>query len=134
MFGQMVDDLKMGRLPEIYPLRKRFELALIKKMGVIKTPYSFWPGDTKINPPTKQLLWASILLHDKENFGMVAAIISAEVEEKQRAKGKSAGIGEINSIVNELLESYIQEFIGLAPDDAFRETLMLKAAELFPHQ
>ena len=66
MFNQMVSDLKLGILPEEYPLRKRFEAAIIKKMGVIRTPYSFWPADKKINPSTKELLWASVLLNDKK--------------------------------------------------------------------
>ena len=66
MFEQMVSDLKNEKLPESTLLRKRFEAALVKKLGVIKTPYSFWPVDKKINPSTKELLWAAVLLHDKE--------------------------------------------------------------------
>ena len=111
MFGQMVSDLKSGILPENISLRKRFEAALVKKLGVIRTPYSFWPADTKINPPAKHLLWAAILLQDKENFDIVEAVISTELEEKQRAKGQ-AGPSEILVVkAQELMGGYIHEFI-----------------------
>jgi len=132
MFEQMVSTLRNGRLPETNLLRKRFDAALIKKMAVIRTPYSFWPTDTKINPPAKQLLWAAILLHDKENFSIVEAIVAAELEEKQRTKGQSDSIQDLAAKVRQLLQAYIREFIDLAPDETCRENLTHRAQELFP--
>jgi hypothetical protein len=119
MFSHMVSEIKNGRLPDKSQLRKRFEAALIKKIGVIKTPYSFWPADTKINPPAKQLLWAAILLQDKENFHVIEAIISTELEEKLRAKGKGASIKEITDKVQALRQEYLQELVDLAPEPVF---------------
>ena len=123
MFGPIISDLRSGILPDNNLLHKRFEAALIKKMGVIRTPYSFWPADTKINPHAKQLLWAAILLQDKEKFEIVRAIISSELEEKQRAKGQRENMQSLTAKVHQLLQEYILEFIALAPDDIFQNKL-----------
>ena len=132
MFAQMVSTLKNGALPEMNLLRKRFDAALVKKMGVIRTPCSFWPSDTKINPPAKHLLWAAILLQDAENFKVVSAIISTELEEKQRAKGQPQSIQALSAKVQQLLQEYIREFVELAPDEACRKNFRQRAEELFP--
>ena len=127
----MVSALKNGTLPDANLLRKRFTAALVKKMGVIRTPYSFWPADTKINPPAKQLLWAAILLQDKENFKLIEAIISSELEEKQRTKGQPDSIKAITAKVQQLLQGYIHEFIELAPNQTFKEDLRHISEQLF---
>ena len=131
MFEPMVSALKNGELPETNLLRKRFEAALVKKMGVIRTPYSFWPLDTKINPSAKQLLWATILLHDKENLKIVEAIISTELAEKQGATAQSGSIPVgLAAKTQQLLQAYLHEFIELAPTETFRNTLKKKAQGL----
>jgi hypothetical protein len=126
MFDQMISDLGKGTIPDNYPLRRRFETAMIKKMGVIRTPYSFWPADRKINPSTKELLWAAILLHDKENYRMIEAIVSSELEEKQRAKGLQTSSNDLNHKVEHAIQDYITEFLELAPSEAFTEVLQQK--------
>ena len=123
MFIQMVSDLQSGKLPDNIFLRKRFEAALIKKMGVIRTPYSFWPGDTKINPLSKHLLWAAILLQDNPNSKVIEAIITTELEEKQRAKGQPESMQTLTAKVNQLIQHYHNEFIQLAPNETFKNTL-----------
>lgn len=123
MFGPIISDLKNGILPDNNLLRKRFEAALIKKFGVIRTPYSFWPADTKINPHAKQLLWAAILLQDKEKFEIVRAIISSELEEKLRAKGQQENMQCLSAKVHQLLQEYTLEFIALAPNAIFQNKL-----------
>jgi len=123
MFSHMISDLRYGKLPDNHLLRKRFEAALVKKMGVLQTPRSFWPADTKINPPAKQLLWAAILLQDKENYTVVEAIITTELEEKQRASGLPESRATLAAKARQLLQDYMNEFIELAPDDTFRNDL-----------
>ncbi|KPK26019.1 MAG: hypothetical protein AMJ61_10190 [Desulfobacterales bacterium SG8_35_2] len=123
MFTPIISDLKDGKLPDNNLLRKRFEAALIKKMGVIKTPYPFWSSDTKINPPAKQLLWAAILLQDRDNFNVIEAIISSELEERLRAKGQPESMQTLDAKVQQLLQEYIHEFIDLAPDEKFKKNL-----------
>ena len=123
MFAHIISDLESGKLPDNNLLRKRFEAALIKKMGVIRTPCSFWPADTKINPPAKQLLWAAFLLQDKESFHVVEAIITTEIEEKQRARGRPENMQTLTAHVLQLMQEYTDEFIGLAPNETFRKDL-----------
>ena len=122
MFEQMVSELKKGILPEISLLRKRFNLALVKKLGVIKTPCSFWTSDKKINPATKELLWAAILLEDRDNYMLVEGIIATEIEEKRKASGLSHApvAGPV------MTESFINELIHLGPSEQFRQLLQQK--------
>lgn len=126
MFEQMVSDLKNEKLPESTLLRKRFEAALIKKLGVIRTPYSFWPADRKINPSTKELLWAAVLLHDKENYRMIEAVILSELEEKMRAKGLQNSTHDLTDKVEQTMQDYIAELLGLAPSEVFKKKLQQK--------
>jgi hypothetical protein len=132
MFSEMISALQNGTLPEKTSLRKRFDAALVKKTAVIRTPPSFWSADTKINPPARQLLWAAILLLDRENARLVEAVIGAELEERQRARGQPLSHGELTAGVRRQLQEFIGEFIGLAPDESFQEILRLRAAEVFP--
>jgi hypothetical protein len=126
MFEQMVSALENGALPDLNLLRKRFAAALVKKIGVIRTPYSFWPADTKINPPAKHLLWAAILLHDKENYRMIEAIISTELEEKIRAKGLQCTTNEITHKVEQTMHDHIAELLVLSPSETFKKKLLQK--------
>ena len=130
MFNQMVSDLKLGILPEEYTLRKRFEAAIIKKMGVIRTPYSFWPADKKINPSTKELLWASVLLNDQENYRMIEAFISSELEEQLKARGLQNSNNDLAHMTEQTLQDYIAEFLGLAPSETFKKILQQKVAAI----
>jgi hypothetical protein len=130
MFNQMVSDLKNGIIPEDYPLRNRFEIALVKKIGVIRTPYSFWPADRKINPSSKELLWTAVLLHDKENYRMIEAIISSELEEEFRAKGLHNSTNDLALKIEQTMQDYIGEFIELAPSETFRNILQQKVDEV----
>lgn len=130
MFEPMVYALQNGTLPETNLLRKRFETALVKKLGVIRIPYSFWPADKKINPPAKQLLWAAILLHDKENLKVVEAIISTEVGEKQRTTAQPESVQALDARTQEILQAYLHEFLELAPSETFKLTLEKKARAL----
>jgi hypothetical protein len=132
MFDQMVSDLKKGIFPENRLLRKRFDAALVKKMGVIRTPYSFWPADRKINPSAKELLWAAIILDDMDNFRVVEAVIVSELEEKQKAKGLPENFYSLAAKVKQLLQEYINEFVELAPTETLREELERKSKQFLP--
>jgi len=122
----MISDLKKGIIPDNSPLRRRFEAAMVKKMGVIRTPYSFWSTDRKINPSTKELLWAAALLHDKDNYRMIEAIVLSELDEKQKAKGLQNSSNDLSYKVEQTMQDYITEFLGLAPSEAFLKILQQK--------
>ena len=124
MFDEMVSLLKQGKMVQSGLLRKRFDRALIKKLGVIKTPYSFWSSDKKINPSSKELLWAAILLNDTENYNIVEAVISSELAEKLRAKGLQENIETLTDQASGLMQDYIAESLELAPSETFKKKLL----------
>jgi hypothetical protein len=128
MFDEMISLLKKGEMVQLDLLRKRFDLALIKKIGVVKTPYSFWSADKKINPASKELLWAVILLEDRENFMLVEGIITTEIDEHQKVSEHSS-----NDIsVQQVIDVFIQEFFQLAPSVKFRKFLEQKVKHILP--
>lgn len=128
MFDEMVSLLKKGEMVQLDLLRKRFDLALIKKIGVVKTPYTFWSADKKINPASKELLWAVILLEDRENFMLVEGIITTEIDERQKVSGHSS-----NDIsVQQVIDVFIQEFFQLSPSVKFRNFLEQKVKHTLP--
>ncbi|MBW2466392.1 MAG: hypothetical protein JRF02_03750 [Deltaproteobacteria bacterium] len=122
MFEEMITKLRQGEVTQPDSLRQRFDRALIKKLGVIKTPPSFWTADKKINPSAKELLWAAVLLEDRENFIVVEGIISTELNERQKASGQD---GNTLTYKN-YREEYIQELLQLAPSLHFRELIQEK--------
>ncbi|MBE9520373.1 MAG: hypothetical protein IME97_04520 [Proteobacteria bacterium] len=129
MFDEMVSLLKQGEMVQLDLLRKRFDGALVKKLGVIKTPYSFWSSDKKINPAAKELLWATILLEDRDNFMLVEGIIVTELDEKLRAKGLQNSTDHTHK-VEQTMQDFIAEFLGLAPSAAFKKILQQKLSEV----
>jgi len=122
MFDEMVSLLKKGEMVQLDLLRKRFDLALIKKIGVIKTPYSFWSADKKINPASKELLWAVILLEDKKDYMLVEGIITTELDERQKVSGQNYN----NPSVQQVIDVFIREFFQLSPSVKFRKFLEQK--------
>ncbi len=125
MFDEMVSLLKQGKIVQLDLLRKRFDRALVKKLGVIKTPCSFWSSDKKINPASKELLWATVLLEDRDNFMLVEGIIVTELDEKLRAKGLQNSTDHTHQ-VEQTMQDFIAEFLGLAPSAAFKKILQQK--------
>lgn len=122
MFDEMVSLLKEAKLPPKDILKKRFDAALTKKMAILKMPHTFWQGDKKINPSIEHLLWATILLEDKENFRLVEGLALAEVYEKSKAKKDSTQLASTEETINQ----YLNNLLELAPDESFREILSQK--------
>lgn len=126
MFSDMVSSLKKGEVADLNILRKRFDTALVKKIAVISTPYSFWTSDPKINPPTKELIWAAILLQDSDNYKLLTGIVATETNEKNRASGQNAESSGNISESKKITGSIIEEFLTLAPTENFRKLLKRK--------
>ena len=123
MFDDMISQLKNGEITPKVQLRKRFDGAMVKKLGVLKTPYSFWPSDKKINPSAKELLWAAILLEDKGNLRLTEGIIATEVTEKQKASGQYLVNSDIAQASQQITTTCIDELLDLAPTKDFRNKL-----------
>ena len=120
MFTEMVFLLKSGEIIDLNLLRKRFDRALVKKIGTINTPYPFWPSDPKINPSTKELIWAAILLGDRDSFMLIEGIIAIELDEKRKASGQNADVPKNNAVYHHFIDKLIQDFLDLAPSEDFR--------------
>ena len=130
MFDEMISSLKEAKIVPKDQLRKRFDRAMVKKFGVLKTPYSFWPSDKKINPSAKELLWAAILLEDKGDFRLTEGIIATEVAEKQKASGQYLVNSDIAQSSKIITSTCIDEFLQLAPSKDFRKLLGEKITKL----
>ena len=128
MFDEMVALLKQGKMVQLDLLRKRFDRALVKKLGVINTPYSFWSSDKKINPAAKELLWATVLLEDRDNFMLVEGIIVTELDEKNKASG------HYNESISgkQVTGEFVRELLQLAPSAQFRDFLEHKVENTSP--
>ncbi len=83
MFAELMTALARGGQPDPVRLRQWFRVALTKKMAVVRLPPAFWMQDPKINPRVDHLLWAALLLDDREGVEMVSAIIAVELAEQR---------------------------------------------------
>ncbi len=97
-------------MPESDQLRRRFDIAITKKLGVVKLPPSFWMQDPKINPRADHLLWAALLLGDTERVALAFSALAVEHEERQKKKppGKREPVGLV-------LDRYLQQLLDLLP-------------------
>ncbi len=78
MFSEMMAAPGRGGQPDPVRLRHWFRAALTKKLAVVRMPPAFWVRDPKINPRADHLLWAALLLDDREGVELAASIIAVE--------------------------------------------------------
>ncbi len=116
MFDDLETTLQRGELPDPVFLRGRFRAALTKKLAVVKLPAAFWSGDPKINPRSDHLLWAALLLADREGVSLVSSVIAAEIAEKSPGD-------DLEQLLDERISRYTQSLLALAPSREFREEL-----------
>ena len=122
----MIADLKNGRLPEAAALAKRLQFAITKKLGVIKQPYLFWPPDPKQNPPAAHILWAALILEDRENFDLAADILMQEHYEKMASKADSQGAGQGNQDRMGNIGSAVEDLISLIGPGSLQSAIKKK--------
>lgn len=116
MFTKIFKDI--GRGESIAPdhLRRMFDLAMTKKLGVVKLPPSFWMQDAKINPRSDHLLWVALLLEDRERLALAFSALAVEHEEFQR-KRAAAERESLAEVFNRLL----QELLDLLPEENLQQ-------------
>ena len=83
MFTQIFAALEQGEVPDPELLQRRFDLAMTKKLGVVKLPPAFWIQDPKINPRADHLLQAALLLGDRERCDMAVSVLAVENAEQK---------------------------------------------------
>ncbi len=108
MFADMMAELARGEEPDPDRLRGRFRAALTKKLAVVRLPPCFWMNDPKINPRSDHLLWAALLLDDRQGVELVASAIAVELAE--RGGGEPVDLGQrLRTLADELLRMVPQD-------------------------
>jgi hypothetical protein len=130
MFSNVIESVRNGKLPEFAGLRKKFDLALVKKMGVISLPYHFWQGDPKINPPASQLLWVAILLEDVDAAATVVGIIQKELDEQSMASGAKNDHAARQLELQDRIILMLDDLLAMAPSSKFRKIISAKCRTL----
>nr|MBF0221908.1 hypothetical protein [Desulfobulbaceae bacterium] len=117
MFGDVINGLKNGLFPpDLTALKKRFNIAIIKKLAVLKLPSQFWSNDPKINPSIEQLACVAFILEDGESLSLVELAVAHEISGKLRGKESAH---ELDSLVRARLKIITDTFLGFATDKAF---------------
>ncbi|MBU4260394.1 MAG: hypothetical protein KKC76_00750 [Proteobacteria bacterium] len=131
MFSDMIHALRQNHLPEAAPLKARLRAAVVKKMAILRQPYLFWPQDTKINPPARHLLWAAVLLLDKENFELAGDILVMEMLESADARHLS----DPATLRPQLINAELDELISIVSDHNLKTQLLEKISTIqqVPH-
>lgn len=78
MFTDMINTLREGLIPQGDDLKRRLDLAIVKKGGILQQPKMCWSGDTKINPDSLHMLWAASILEDTDAMATVVGMIEME--------------------------------------------------------
>jgi hypothetical protein len=126
MFSDMIHALRQNRLPEVAPLKARLRAAIVKKTAILRQPYLFWPQDTKINPPARHLLWAAVLLQDKENFELAGDILAMEMLESTEARH----LPDPATLRPQLVSEQLDELISIVSDHNLKTLLLEKIATI----
>jgi hypothetical protein len=127
MFTEMIEALHRSQMVDPVGLKKRFDFALTKKMAVVKLPRALWVRDPKINPRSDHLLWAALLLLDRDRIDLALGVLEAERQEIFRAAG-SRGAEDLPAAV----ESIIAGLLGQMPDPVRREEFARELRRVIP--
>lgn len=103
MFTKIFTALKQGQLPDLKLLQRHFDLAMTKKLGVVKLPPAFWMQDSKINPRADHLLQAALLLGDRERCDLAVSVLAVEQQEQQAEQSLHQVVGQIASDLSKML-------------------------------
>lgn len=99
MFTQIFTALEQGVSPDLELLQRHFDLAMTKKLGVVKLPPAFWMQDSKINPRSDQLLQVALLLGDRKRCDLALSVLAIEIAEKKTDQ-------TLYQIVRDIIESF----------------------------
>ncbi len=97
MFTPLFIDLEQGKPVDHDLLLRRFDLAMTKKLGVVKLPPAFWMQDSKINPRADHLLQVALLLGDRERCDMAVSVLAVELDEKSSEQSLEQAVQEITA-------------------------------------
>lgn len=132
MFSQMLAELGQGCEPEPAALRSRLDMALTKKMGVLRLPPAFWPLDPKINPRTEHQLWAALLLGDRERIDQALALLATE--KTQRIPAAAVGPKELITLARDQVRELCARVVEPGRRAALRARLASQVPELLAEE
>jgi hypothetical protein len=89
MFSRIFDKPIVGGELDPDRLGRLFDLAMTKKLAVIKLPPPFWMADSKINPRADHLYWTALLLGDTERAALAVSALAVEHEHGESGKTKT---------------------------------------------
>ena len=122
MFDEMLAGLGQGRWPDLDMLVRRFDVAMTKKLGVVRLPPAFWMSDPKINPNTNHLVWASFVLGDRQRCDLALSALAVE-EQVRRATDFD---------LDDALHRLLAELLALVPDTALGQRLLANVVRMYP--
>ena len=127
MFSEMIADLNRSIMPEPVNLTKRFDFALTKKLGVVELPPAFRMQDSKINPRSDHLLWAAMLLLDRNRIELALSVIAVEVSETSRTTD-----ADYEDVVALRVADLTDQLLLQIPDTAQREKFESNLQKIMP--
>ena len=130
MFSRMIVSLQKGEFPSAEELEPRFRGAVVKKIGVLKQPFLCRTQDKKINPSQKEMLWAALVLKNRESVETVVSLITSEEYDSWESRKGQAEMSDLSRRVDQQISRYVEEFYTLAPDEDFKEKLAVLVREL----
>lgn len=128
MFAEIISSIERGQLLLPPGLSRWLEVALTKKMGVLKQPPMCWTGDRKINPPVKYLAWGAILSEDRESYHLVEGLAVTEEEAKIKPGQEHFDAAQLRTLFN----GFITELLAFASDQSTRQVLLDKIRKTVP--
>lgn len=122
MFDEMLAGLEQGRWPDLDMLVRRFDVAMTKKLGVVRLPPAFWMRDSKINPVAVHLVWAAFVLGDRQRCDL--ALSALAVEEDVR--------GAADSDLDDTVHRLLAELLTLVSDPVLGQRLLANVVRMYP--
>jgi len=123
MFTAIFAALEQGQAPDFELLRRRFDLAMTKKLGVVQLPPTFWMQDSKINPRADHLLQVALLLGDRERCELAVSVLAVEISEQKTGPPLEAAVGEILTALLTVAPAGLQDQIISLGTDLMQEPL-----------
>ena len=95
MFLKYLQQLQRGQSIDTRQLSGMFEVALVKKVGVLRMPYLCRSQDTKINPPMEQMLAVAAILKDEEKISVCLDLLLTEAGQKSSGGSSAADTKDV---------------------------------------
>jgi hypothetical protein len=117
MFTEMITALKENTIPKESSIKGRLNIALIKKEAILNLPKNFHVADPKINPRPDHMIWAAVLLKDKDLFDITTSIFLTEIDIQQT----TAGTDQKDQAIR--LEKILRELLSLPSENQIKNII-----------